>query len=149
MRAMSNPSNPSNLPRVERARVALRWLLALAMVTVGVLHFTNPAPFVSIMPPPLERWAIELVWISGGFEVLGGLGILPTRTRRAAGWGLIALYVAVFPANIYMAVAEVPFNGEPVPAWAAWGRLPFQVVFIAWAWWVAASSSAQGPSKTR
>lgn len=114
-----------------------RVVLAIAMVFVGVMHFVSPQPFVRIVPPWLP-WPIALVYISGVFEVLGGLGILVPRVRSAAGWGLIALYVAVFPANIHMAVNQIPLDpadGPPSPI-ILWGRLPFQLLFIAWAWWV-------------
>lgn len=110
-------------------------MLSLAMVGVGVAHFTNPGDFVAIMPPWVPAH-LALVYVSGVFEILGGLGLLPLRTRAAAGWGLIALYVAVFPANVHMALHDVPLGGEPLPSWALWARLPLQAVFILWAWWV-------------
>jgi uncharacterized membrane protein len=108
------------------------------MVTVGVTHFTSPDGFVSIVPPFLPE-PLLLVYLSGVAEVAGGVGILVPRVRRAAGWGLIALYIAVFPANIHMAVNQVPLGDTPAPAWVLWLRLPLQAVFIAWAWWVAAA----------
>ena len=74
--------------------------------------------------------------ISGFFEILGGAGLLVPPTRRAAAWGLIALYVAVFPANVNMALHDVPIEGRHFPAWALWLRLPLQGVLIAWAWWL-------------
>jgi uncharacterized membrane protein len=117
-------------------RVAARWLLAVSLVGVGVTHFTGPEPYMEIMPPPLAPWALELVYLSGFFEILGGLGLLWTRTRTLAGWGVLALLVAVFPANIYMATHGVGFAGmEPNPA-ALWLRLPLQFVLMAVAWWV-------------
>lgn len=105
------------------------------MVWIGVMHFVDPDTFVGIMPPWLP-WHLELVWISGVFEVLGGLGLVSARTRSLAGWGLIALYLAVWPANLHMALHDVPFQGQPVPTVLLWGRLPLQLVFIGWAWWV-------------
>lgn len=125
---MSAPQ--ANEPRLKRA---LRWLLAIAMVTVGVLHFVRSAFFVSIVPAYLPNPA-ALVYVSGLFEVLGGVGLLVPRVQRAAAYGLIALYVAVFPANIDMLVHAEKF--PDVPTWALWARLPFQAVFIAWAWWL-------------
>lgn len=118
-------------------QVILRWLLAATMVAVGVAHVVEPEPFVRIVPPvlPAPRF---LVYLSGLFEILGGLGLLVPWSRRFSGWGLIALYVAVFPANVYMAWSGVsPVPGVEVSPWAAWGRLPFQLVFIAWAWYAA------------
>lgn len=124
-----------------RARAAVRWILAGSLVFVGVSHFTNPQPFVEIMPPPLEAWALELVYWSGLFEILGGLGLLVERTRRLAGWGVLALLVAVYPANIYMAVQGVGFGGmEPDPV-VLWLRLPLQFVFMAVTWWVSRPES--------
>lgn len=117
-----------------RLKTPLRYLLALAMVAIGVLHFVDPTPFERIVPPPLPAHAMVL--LSGVFEILGGLGLLVPATRRFAAWGLIALYVAVFPANIYMAVAGIQLDpANPMPEWGAWLRLPFQALFIAWAWW--------------
>ena len=77
-----------------------------------------------------------LVYISGFFEVLGGAGVLVPRFRKAAGWGLIALLVAVFPANLYMVTASEQFTQQGVPLWALYLRLPLQLVLIAWVYWV-------------
>jgi uncharacterized membrane protein len=118
-----------------KIRIALRWLLAIAMVGIGVLHFVDAQAFVAIMPPWIP-WHLAMVYISGFFEIAGGVGLLIPQTRRAAGWGLIALYIAVFPANLHMAINDVPLNGEHLPPAMLWGRLPFQLVFIALAYWV-------------
>lgn len=117
-----------------RPKTAALWLLGVAMIVVGALHFVNPTPFLRIVPPPLDP---ELaVYASGVFEVLGGIGVLIPRTRRAAAWGLIVLYLAVFPANIYMATNGIQLDpSNPMPTWGAWVRLPFQALFIAWAAW--------------
>lgn len=130
-------------------RVVLRWLLAAAMVGVGALHFVNPLPFVKIVPALLPA-PLLLVYVSGAFEILGGLGLLWPRTRRAAGWGLVALYLAVFPANINMAVNGIQLGADALPEWALWARLPLQLVLIAAALWVSRderrSSTATQPS---
>jgi uncharacterized membrane protein len=111
-----------------------RYALAAVMVAIGVTHFVTPRFFVEIMPAYLPT-PLALVYLSGVFEVLGGVGLLLERTRRYSAWGLIALYVAVFPANINMAVNEItPTGFDPIPAWLLWARLPLQLVFIAWAW---------------
>lgn len=122
-----------NAERTERRRSITRIVMAVAMMAVGVLHFVVPNGFVSIVP----RWLPQpllLVQVSGFFEMLGGAGLLVPRVRRAAGIGLVALYVCVFPANINMVVH--PELGGSVPVWALWLRLPFQLVFIAVALWV-------------
>ena len=116
-------------------KLAALWVLAIAMVAVGVLHFLRPTPFVRIVPSYLPA-PLSLVYISGFFEILGGIGLLIPQTRAWAAWGLIALYVAVFPANIYMLTHEVSLDPDkPIPRWALWLRLPFQFVFIGWAYW--------------
>jgi uncharacterized membrane protein len=116
-------------------KLAALVLLSLAMVSIGVLHFARPRPFVRIVPKYLSA-PLALVHISGFFEILGGLGLLIPATRVWAAWGLIALYIAVFPANIYMLTNNISLNPKkPIPRWALWARLPFQLVFIAWAYW--------------
>lgn len=112
----------------------LRVALALLMASAGVLHFISPKPFVHIVPAWLPA-PLLLVYISGFFEILGAIGLLIPRTRRLAAWGLVALLIAVFPANINMAVNQLPL-GETVYPIGNWVRLPFQFVLIAWAYWM-------------
>ena len=119
--------------RNEKARGIVRVVMALAMIGVGINHFVSPDFFVRIVPRFLPA-PLLLVQISGFFEVLGGVGLLIPRVRRAAGLGLVALYVAVFPANINMTIHASEF--PTVPVWALWARLPFQILFIAVALWV-------------
>ena len=108
-----------------------RGLLATLFIASGVNHFVSPATYVAIMPPFLPA-AAALVWISGVAEIAGGLGIVLKATRRIAGWGLIALLIAVFPANIYAALHGMEISGGPVPEWMLWARLPLQAVLVAW-----------------
>lgn len=113
--------------------LVFRWVLAVFMVFVGVTHFTSPRGFVKIVP----RWLPApgaLVAISGVFEILGGVGLLVPATQVFSAWGLIALYVAVFPANVNMAVNNLQVSKKPLPVWALWARLPLQGVLIWWAW---------------
>ncbi len=113
----------------------LRWLCALYIGGVGVLHFVRPEAFVAIMPKVLPAHLL-LVYVSGFFEVAGSIGLLIPRTRRLASYGLMMLLVAVFPANINVAVNHIQIPGLPAqPDWAAWGRLLLQPLFIYWAWW--------------
>ncbi|HEY0191446.1 MAG TPA: DoxX family membrane protein [Kofleriaceae bacterium] len=113
-------------------RSILRWVLTVVMVGAGVLHFVSPASYVRIMPPQLPA-PLALVYISGVAEIAGGLGLILGATRRLAAWGLIALFIAVFPANVHMALEHLPLGDHPTPQWALWARLPLQVVLIAWA----------------
>ncbi len=115
-------------------RHALRWLLGLFFVIAGINHFRSPAVYLSIMPPYLP-WHQALVDISGWAEIVGGLGVLFRPTRRAAAWGLIALLIAIFPANIHAALHGMRIGGQPVAPWVLWLRLPFQLVFLAWVYW--------------
>ncbi len=110
--------------------------LALLMVVAGVLHFVSPDPFVRIVPPGIGP-PLPIVYVSGAFEIIGGFGLLWPRTRRLAAWGAAALFVAVFPANIYMAVAEIQMSPDgTMPVWAMWARLPLQLVLVAAAVWI-------------
>ena len=92
-------------------------------------HFTSTSGFERIVPPYLPSPQV-LVYVSGIFEILGAIGILIPATQRLAGWGLVALLVAVFPANIYMATAGIKFGNFPPQPWMAWARLPLQLVLI-------------------
>jgi uncharacterized membrane protein len=125
---------------MNKVKLVLRLLLAALMIFAGVMHFVQPAPFMAIVPPYLPA-PYALVLISGFFEVLGGLGLLLPKTRRAAGWGLVLLYLAVFPANIHSAVNHAVPEGVDISPTLLWVRLPFQFLFIAWALWVSKDDS--------
>lgn len=114
-------------------KVVLRWLLSFIIASAGVMHFSDPEPFVAIVPLALPA-PLALVYISGAAELAIGLGLQLPATRRIAAWGLVALLLAVFPANINMAVNELPMGDDPVPTWALWARLPLQFALIFWAW---------------
>ena len=105
--------------------------LAAFFINVGVDHFVNPDFYLDIMPPAFPLHA-EAVYISGFFEVLGGIGVLVPRLRKIAGWGLFALLVAVYPANIYMALNPEIFPDIPVTL--LYIRLAFQFLFFYWAY---------------
>ncbi len=120
---------------MSRAVLIARWLAALFFTAAGANHFLNPGIYLGMMPPWLP-WPEALNYLSGAAEIAGGLGLLWAGTRRLAGWGLIALLVAIFPANVHVALqGEMP--GLDVSPFMLWLRLPFQAVFIAWVWWVA------------
>src|ERR1700691_3740155 len=98
---------------------------AVLYIAAGSLHFIKPEPYLRIMPPYIP-WHPAMVRVSGAFEILGGLGLLVPTTRRAAAWGLVALLIAVFPANLYMAMHPVEAGAAGIAPVLRWGRLPIQ-----------------------
>jgi uncharacterized membrane protein len=121
-----------------RAKTVSLYATAAAMIAIGALHFIAPTPFERIVPPWLP-WARGLVFASGVAEIALGAALLVPRARSLAAWGLVALYVAVFPANLHMAMNKVSFvEGQPPPPAAAlYARLPLQLALIANAVWLA------------
>ncbi|MFG6666398.1 DoxX family protein [Halomonas sp. HNIBRBA4712] len=107
-------------------------IIAAFFLIGGVAHFTLTEFFMRAMPGYLG-YHRELVLISGGFELLGAVGILFRRSRRFAGWGLVALMVAVFPANVHMAIHSAQFPA--IPVWLLYLRLPLQAVLIGFVVW--------------
>lgn len=109
-----------------------RGLLAAFFIGAGVNHFVTPRFYQAIVPPPLQGEAKRVVQVSGVAEVLGGVGVLLPFTRRLSGAGLVALLMAVFPANMYMLQEPEKFNR--IPRWALYARLPLQPLMMMWAW---------------
>ena len=107
-------------------------IMSLFYIMAGTNHFINPDWYVRIVPPILP-FKTAIVYISGILEIILGTLLIFPKTRFIASWGLILLLVAVYPANIYVALT----NGEVMDTTPliAWGRLPFQFVFIALAYW--------------
>ena len=105
--------------------------LSVFFIYFGVDHFINPDFYLSIMPPSFPMH-LEAVYISGLFEILGGIGVLLSKTRKLAGWGLFALLIAVYPANIYMALTPEAF--PDIPLSALYFRLVLQFLFFYWAY---------------
>jgi uncharacterized membrane protein len=120
---------------MSRIKTTLLWVMAVLYMFAGYNHLVNPAFYVAIMPPalPNPEW---LNVISGLAEIVLGVFLLEPRTRVLAAWGLIALLIAVFPANVYVAMENVGADGPGSGnAMANMIRLPFQALFILWAWW--------------
>ena len=113
----------------------ISWLLlSLLFVAAGVNHFVNPGFYLKITPDFIP-WPLELIYLSGVFEVLGGVGVLITHLRRTAGWGLIGLLIAVSPVHFDM--LQHSDNFPEVSTGALIARLLLQPLLIAWVWWAA------------
>ena len=108
-----------------------RVALALFFVIAGIAHFTTPTTYLAITPPYVP-WPAAFVAITGGAEILGGLGVCFRSTRRAAGWWLIALLMAVFPANLQAISTGMVVGCYVVPEWMLWARLPLQLLLVIW-----------------
>ncbi len=108
--------------------------LSLFFCGAGVLHFVRPEIFLAIVPPWVPGDPLTVVHVSGICEALGGLGLLLPATRRLAAWGLVLLLIAIFPANLYHALNNVPVEGKTAPLVYHVIRLPLQAVFVWWAW---------------
>ncbi|MGZ0747420.1 DoxX family protein [Haloparvum sp. AD34] len=125
--------------RLARCKRPLLYVMGVLYVVAGVLHFVVPDLYAQVVPPVFPR-PLALVYLSGIAEIALGIGVMVPRTRRLAAWGLVALLIAVFPANVYMATSGVAITGSPAfvddpSTTGRWARLPFQVVFVLWAWW--------------
>jgi uncharacterized membrane protein len=125
--------------RLTRLKRPLLSVMGVFYVGAGVMHFVVPRVYAGVVPPQFPK-PTALVYLSGIAEIVLGIGVLIRRTRRRAAWGIIALLVAVFPANVHMATSDVVTDG--VSDWATnvirvalWARLPLQGVLILWAWW--------------
>lgn len=110
-------------------------LLTVVMLLAGAAHFTMTATYVAIMPSYLP-FPEALVYVSGVLEILLAIGLQIPATRRLAAWGLVALLVAVLPANINQAIHNLQPEGLQMSQTMLWVRLPMQLIFIAWAYWM-------------
>lgn len=120
---------------MRHVRLLLRWILAGFFIAAGLNHFRTPEIYYGMMPAWVA-WPVAANVVSGVAEILGGIGLFFPQTRRLAGWGLLILLLAVFPANVHVALqGRMPGTSfSPVMLWL---RLPFQVLFMAWVWWLA------------
>lgn len=115
-------------------RANARIATGVAFVLTGVSHFVMPGKFIEMMPPFLPA-PVFLIYLSGVFEILGGIGLIVSQTKSSAALGLILLLLAVFPANIYVALNHVQLGGFMNYALYQWFRLPMQLVLIIWVAW--------------
>ena len=127
-----------------RLKHVVLWPMGL-YIGIGSMHFVNAQQFIRVMPPYLP-WHAALVYISGACEIALGVLVLIPGTRVFAGWGLIALLIAVFPANVNMVVHRIPFQEGAEPNMRIlWLRLPLQPLLMLWAWWYTRSDADSDP----
>ena len=115
----------------------LRAFLSAFFAFTGTMHFLRPRFFEAIVPPAIEAQKREVVAISGAAELAGAALVLHPASRRLGRWWLLALLVAVFPANVHMAVNPEQIRGLDIrrfPRWALWARLPLQPLAMLWVW---------------
>ena len=118
---------------MSRSRAALAAFFAFT----GTMHFARPRFFEAIVPTPIEAQKSEVVAVSGAAEIAGAALVLHPASRRFGRWWLLALLVAVFPANVHMAVNPERIRGLDMrrfPRWALWARLPLQPLAMLWVW---------------
>ena len=114
----------------DNARIAT----GLTFIFTGTTHFLIPDKYLEMMPPFIPAQLL-MIYLSGFFEILGGIGLMISKTKHWAAYGLIALLLAVFPANIYVAVNNVQLGGFMSYSFYQWLRLPMQFVLIWWILW--------------
>lgn len=119
---------------LSKNKEVLRVVLAVCMGVAGTLHFAASDPFIRIVPDFLP-YPAALVYISGIIEIGLGVALLLPPVSQWAAWGLVALFIAVYPANLNMAINHIHIDGIPDGWWFQAIRLPFQFVLIAWAYW--------------
>lgn len=130
------------------ARLRFRWAdaarvgLAAMFMFTGASHFTPIKHDMAAMIPPPLTGALWVIYVTGVLELAGAFGLLLTRWRTWAAWGLIALLVAMLPANIYAALSGVTLRGNPPSA--LWWRVPLQVFWIGTLWWSTLKNRAEG-----
>lgn len=120
---------------MSKTKRALLYLMGVFYILAGVMHFAKSDFYMPMMPPYLPAH-FALILLSGAAEVLLGAAVLIPAYRHLAAWGIVALLIAVFPANLHIALHNVPLGGasEGAGLWN-WVRLPVQAVLIAWAYW--------------
>ncbi len=117
---------------MSRSQKALAGFFAFA----GTMHFVIPRSYEAMMPPSLPRHR-EAVIASGLAEIVGAVAVVPAGSRRFARWWLLGLLIAVFPANLHMALNPEQVRGldlDRVPRWVLWARLPLQPLAMLWVW---------------
>ena len=119
---------------IENYKLFTIYVMGFMYIFIGIRHFYDPQYFLHIVPPQLP-FKLFLVYVTGLIEIIGGVAILSSKTRRAGALLLIFLLVIVFPANIYLYVSEVPQNLLGITKTDALIRMPFQIPLIILAYW--------------
>ncbi|GAA0543382.1 DoxX family protein [Chitinophaga japonensis] len=128
------------IPYLQQLQTDARIAAAVMFILIGVMHLVKPYK-LTYMIEGILPYTYALVMISGVLEILLGIGLCFPATRVYAGWGLILLLVLMFPANIHVAVKQLPApGGLPAAPWYTWSRLAFQPVYILWVWWAAVTA---------
>lgn len=126
-----------NMPYLQQLQTDARMSAAVMFMLIGFMHLAKPDKLTYMISGMLP-YAHALVIVSGVLEIVLGIGLLFPSTRVYAAWALIVLLVLMFPANINVAVKQLPApGGLPAQPWYTWSRLAFQPVYIAWIWWAA------------
>lgn len=126
---------------INSAKTNARIATGLTFIFIGATHFLMPEKYLEMMPPFIPV-PVLMIYISGFFEILGGIGLIVPWTKRCAAYGLVALLLAVFPANIYVAVSNIQLGGFMSEAIYQWLRLPLQFVLIGWVLFVSKKPKA-------
>ena len=112
------------------------YIMSILYIYVGINHFIDTKSFLIIIPPYLQTIGLEIIYLSGIFEIILGILLIIPKYRKIASYGIILLLIAVYPANIYLAFNEEPQNLMGISSFmASWVRLPFQFIFIGLAYW--------------
>ncbi|MBA3693731.1 MAG: DoxX family membrane protein [Acidobacteria bacterium] len=122
----------------DNARIAT----GLTFIFTGATHFLMPGKFMEMMPPFIPAPHL-MIYASGVFEIMGGIGLIVPTTKRPAAYGLAALLIAVFPANIYVALSKVQLGGFMNYSFYQWLRLPLQIVLVGWILWFASKRTTK------
>ncbi|MGK0290413.1 MAG: putative membrane protein [bacterium] len=123
----------------DKIKMVLRVLLGALFILGGIAHFTKTQVYLNIMPSYIP-WHLAMVYISGVIEIILGIAVMIPQFKKLAGYGLIGLLIAIFPANINMAINNISFGDAPASPAFLWGRLPIQLLLIVWAYWVTKES---------
>ena len=110
--------------------------MSILYIYVGINHFIDTKSFLIIIPPYLQTIGLEIIYLSGIFEIILGILLIIPKYRKIASYGIILLLIAVYPANIYLAFNEESQNLMGISSFmASWVRLPLQFVFLSLAYW--------------